>query len=580
MKRAFVFLMALVALLPLTAQNEKELNAQYREAIVEYLQQDVANREATMQKRAAQWLVSLPNNEKLYDKSFLNVTCSIVTNESDGNNPTLDLMYLISYNCRNAEGYSDDYPTGTYDIDSSNSCRAICSLTKTFVEGVLEDYFRSGKQVTVSIYSSADGSSIDGTMPYDGRYGEYRFVPSTFNDENLRLSIDKQTGIENNAQLAYLRAQAVRYYLEHNVRNLQRTVNEYRYITRSYADTGSHYRRSSIVLTVHDAFRETIDMMTADKIQDDYVDFNIPQSLSSYENAYVLIIANEDYSNAFLPTVPFAKNDGETLRRYFVTALGVPERQVKVINNASREQIEKEGIHWLTDLAQAVATTRNGAVEPQANLYVYFAGHGYTDFNNVTYIIPNKLNVENIKSLKQFEQKSGFVKAPDEDQTYDIILSPKESAKFTMECISIDALCSMFKAYPVKNLTLIIDASMNGHQRNGAPMLRADIQSDGKGVKRKANMRADAMVLMAAAPDKTAFSFEAQHHGFLTYFLLKEIKSMAGNLDGLTYQDLYEAVERKLGKESALQGRWQEIYGLAGGKYKDAWRTVRVKSGK
>lgn len=568
---------ALAMLLPLAAQNERELNELYRDSIVEHLRQDVAAREQTMQKRAEQWLVSLPNNEKLYDESFLNVSCSVVANGESGDNLTLDLVYLISYNCRNAEGYSDDYPTGTYDVDSSNSCRAICSLTKTFVESVLADYFRAGKRVTVGIYSSADGSSIGGAMPYDGRYGEYRYVPSTFNDEQLRLSLDKQTGIVNNAQLAYLRAQAVRYYLENNVKNLQRTVNEYRYVTRSYADTGSYYRRSSIVLTVHDAFRETIEMMTADKIQDAYVDFNIPKSLTTNENAFVLIIANENYTNVFLPTVPYAKNDGETMRRYFVSALGVPERQVKVLNNASREQIVNDGVHWLTDLAQAVARNNNGVVEPQADIFIYFAGHGYTDFNNVTYLIPNRLNVEGIKTLKNLEQRIGFVKAPDSDPVYDITLKAKESAKFTFECISVDALCSMFKGFPVKNLTLIIDASMNGQQRNGAPMLRANVARDGKGVKRKANMRADAVVLMAAAPDKTAYSFDAQHHGFLTYFLAKEIKGAAGNLDGVTYQDIYEAVARKLGKESALQGRWQEVYGLAGGKYKDSWSKLKVK---
>ena len=113
-------------------------------------------------------------------------------------------------------------------------------------------------------------------------------------------------------------------------------------------------------------------------------------------------------------------------------------------------------------------------------------------------------------------------------------------------------------------------------------MLRADRKVENasggaanKAKKRKNNMRADAVVLMAAAPDKTAFSFDDQHHGFLTYFLMKEIKGLAGDLDGYTYQNLYESVERKLGKESALQGRWQEIYGLAGGKYKDSWRTMK-----
>ncbi len=581
MKKAISCVLLLMAALPMFAQGERELNEQYRMAIKEYLNQEIASCQKSMQKRAAQMLSNLPNKEKLYDENYLNVSCSIVEDDAEDGNETLDLVYVITYNCHNEEGYTDDYRSGSFDVDSSNSCRAICSLTKTFVEGLLSDYFRTGKQVSMTLYASADGSMINATLPYDGRYGEYRYVPSVFNDESLRLSVDSQTGINNNAQLAYLRAQAVRYWLEANVRNLQRTTNDYTIITRSYSDTGAYYRRSSIVLKVHDAFRETIDKMTADKIQDDYVDFNIPERNTSFDNAYVLVIANEDYDHSFLPSVPFALNDGKTMADYFVTAVGVPKRQVKVINNASREQIE-EGVKWLTDLAQAVATTKNDAIVPHADIFVYFAGHGFTGVDNATYIIPNKLDVNSIKILKSSEQKRTNIRRPDEDPGFDIVLKSKDAERFAQQCISVEQLCGMFKNYPVRNLTVIVDASMDGNQRSGIPMLRADLKVEkkanpAKGKKRKANMRADAVVLMAAAPDKTAFSFDEQHHGFLTYFLLKEIKGLAGDLDGYTYSNIYENVGRKLGKESALQGRWQEIYGLAGGKYKDSWSIMKLK---
>ena len=587
MKKIILYLSLMLTAFGVVAQeSESMLNEQYREAIREYLNQDIANRQKTMQRRAEQMLLALPNDQKLYDESHVKISTAITETEGEDGVRTLDYMYVISYDCRHLEGYTDDYPQGVFDWDSSNSCRAICTLTKTFIDGVLDDYFKAGKQVTVKIFSTADGSAINGTMPYDGRYGDFRYEPVTFNGEQLRISVDRQTGIVNNAQLAYLRAQSVRHFLQNNVRNLQRTVNSYQYITRSYADTGAYYRRSSIAITVHDAFRETIDLMTADKIQDDYVDFNIPQSLTSYENAYVLIIANEDYDNAFLPTVPYAANDGEIVRRYFVRALGVPERQVKVLNNASKATILNEGVHWLTDISQAVAVTKGDAVEPQANIFIYYAGHGYTDFNNVSYLMPNSLNVDNIKSLQPKKAKKGCCKKKKKAAqaavvtNYDLRLKPKESAAFTQQLLSIDQLCSMFKGYPVKNLTLIVDAGMDGKQRNGAVMLRPDRKVDPKAKKakkRKSNMRADAVVLLAADADKTAYSFDAQHHGFLTYFLLKEVKGIAANIESYSYQDIYESVERKLSKESALQGRWQEISGMAGGKYKEAWQQLHVK---
>ena len=539
-----------------------------------------------MQRRAEQILISLPNQEKLYDETYISIRTQLVDGTREDGSPELNYLYEISYNSKHLEGYTDDYPLGVFAWDSSNSVRAICNLTKTFVEGVLDDIFRPGKAVSVKIYSTTDGVELSRTIPYDGQYGNFRYMPVTFNNEKLRISVDS-TGINNNCQLAYIRAQSVRSFLQNNVRNLARTENDFQYITRSYTDTGSFYRRSSIEITVHDAFREAIDLMTADKIQDDYVDFNIPQSVSTYENAYVLIVANEEYDHAFLPEVPFASNDGEVVKRYFVRALGVPERQVKVIHNASRVAIY-EGIHWLTDLAQAVATRNGDVTVPHANIFVYYAGHGFLDYDGNAYLVPNNLRLDGIKALGG-KKGCGKKNAAQEPTAYDIALSRKDATLFAKQCIAVDSLCSALKgkgkreAYPVNRLTVIIDASFDGHQRNGAPMLRADrkVVADAKGKKskRKANKASDAIVLLAAEYDKTAYSFDAQHHGFLTYFLLKEIKGLAStsDFDSYTYQDIYEAVERKLNKESALQGKWQVIHGFVDGVHAADWQHLHIR---
>ena len=568
--------------------GEQQLNNQYRDAIREYLQQDIANRQRTMQRRAEQMLIALPNQQKLYDETYISIRTALVDGTSQDGTPELNYVFDISYNCRHLEGYTDDYPLGVFNYDSSNSARAICNLTKTFVEDILDDIFRPSKRVSVKIFSTTDGVELSRTIHYDGSYGNFRYMPVTFNNEQLRISVDT-TGITNNCQLAYIRAQSVRHFLQNNVRNLSRTVNDYSYVTRSYADTGAFYRRSSIELTVHDAFRETIDLMIADKIQDDYVDFNIPQSSTTYDNAYVLIVANEDYDHPFLPSVPYASNDGEILRQYFVRALGVPERQVKVLNNASRAEILQDGIHWLTDLSQAVAKHQGEETQPQADIFFYFAGHGYTDLSGNTYLIPNHLNLDGIKALGGKRSCCKKKKDLGHPNNYDITLSRKDDSRFAAQCLSLDSPCAMLKGsgkrevYPVSRLTVIVDASFDGHQRNGANMLRADrpVVKDAKAkkAKRKANKNSDAIVLLAAAPDKTAFAFDAQHHGFLTYFLLKEIKSLAStsNFDTYTYQDIYEAVERKLNKESALQNRWQEITGYVDGKYAESWRLLHIR---
>lgn len=589
MKKILLSLMCAALMLPVLAQQgEVQLNKEYQAAIREFLEQDVAKRQRTMQKRAEQMLIALPNEEKLYDETYISVRTQLVDGMREDGTPELNYVFDLSYNCRHLEGWTDDYPLGVFAWDSSNSVRAICRLTKTFVEGVLDDIFRAGKDVDVKIFSTTDGVELAGVIPYDGSYGNFRYMPVTFNGEKLRISVDS-TGITNNCQLAYVRAQSVKRYLENNVRNLARTHNEYEYVTRSYVDTGAQYRRSSIELTVHDAFRETIELMTADKIQDDYVDFNIPQSERAYENAYVLIIANEEYTNRFLPAVDYASNDGEIVKRYFVRALGVPERQVKVLHNASKADIMRDGVHWLTDLSQAVAKHQDETRTPDADIYIYYAGHGFTDFNGITYLVPNNIDPTDIKAL---QGKKGCclgkkkAKKALETATYDIKLKKKDAARFADQCIAVDTLCAMLKGkgkrlqYPVSRLTVILDAGFDGNQRNGGPMLRADrkpVDPTAKKARRRPSKNSDAIVLMAADKDKTAYSFDTQHHGFLTYFLLKEIKSMAGHLDTYTYQDIYEAVERKLNKESALQGKWQEISGYVDGKYAATWQGLKIK---
>lgn len=566
--------------------GEKVLNRRYQNEIRDSLANVILIRQRAMQIQARETLAALPNDRKLYDESYISVNADLLdTFYSDGK-MRLDFIYHISYDCRHLEGWTDDYALGTYDKDSSNSCRAICDLTKSFIDNILSDVFIAGKEVEITITSSADGTEITSPLPYDGRYGDFRYCPVTFNGENIRLSVDRSSGIANNCQLAYIRAQAVRAFLESNIAALRSTQNNFRFVAHTYHDSINthYYRRSSIEIRVSDVFSETVEKIRNSKIQDDYVDYNIPITSLKNPDTYVLIIANQKYNNNFIPDVPFASNDGLTIRQYFTSALGVPDRQVKVLENASKEAINNEGIHWLTDLAKAVATRKGDEVSPVANVIIYYAGHGFTDLAGKAYLIPNNINTDKIPSLDAKEAK----KSPHTDvaeqtplNTYDITLSPKETERMAEQCLSIDDLCASFnsKTVPVRNLTLIVDASFDGNNRDGRPMVRSERKDNAKKKQRKANMRADAVVLLAADLDKTAYVFKEREHGFLTYFLLKEIKLQKDRIFALSYNDILSLIERKVSKESALQNHWQELSGIAGGKYKDgSWKDLRIKN--
>ena len=580
MKKILTLLLALAAFVPMYAQmGEKQLNRRYQNEIRDSLTHVITGWQRAMQYHAESTLIELPNDQKLYDESFISVGLDLIDTFYADGNLHLDLVYKLSYNCKHLEGYTDDYPLGTYDVDSSNSCRAICNLTKWFFQNTLADVYAEQPKMNVTVTSSADGTEFTNIIPYYGQYGDFRYCPVLFNGERIRISVDRNTGINNNCQLAYIRAQSVRHYLEENIPNFRSSNPSYHYITQSYSDSSNthYYRRSSIEIRFSDVFSETIEHDRVNKMQDDLVDYNIPTTKRKTPNTYVLIVANENYNNPLIPNVPYASNDGQVLREYCVKTLGVPERQVKLISNASKQTIEQEGIHWLADIAKAVATKSGEETVPQANLIVYYAGHGFVDNANAAYLMPVGIDCSDISSLQPGKKKNCKLFGGSNDNSgYDIQLSGKETQRLANQCVSIDALCASFKGVPVKDLTLILDASFNGTQRNGYPMVRPE-GSDDKKKKRKANMRSDAVVLLAADYDKTAFSYDDQSHGFLTYFLLREMKQRGDRFLDLDYIQVFQTLAPKINKESALQNKWQEISGLAGGKYKDgSWQSLKL----
>ena len=74
------------------------------------------------------------------------------------------------------------------------------------------------------------------------------------------------------------------------------------------------------------------------------VDIDIPVSKKVKSNTYALIIGNEDYSSfqTGLSTevnVDYAINDARIFREYCVKTLGIPDKQVKLLTNATAGQM-------------------------------------------------------------------------------------------------------------------------------------------------------------------------------------------------------------------------------------------------
>ena len=550
-------MLAVVALAPLgtdaqepvsAAQTEHQYNDDIHSFILKRLRQTTMQREKKMNKQIQQMLVNLPNAEKLYDETFVRITTQVVEDTTEEGSPEINFVYNISYNCHHFEGTEDDYPSGAYLWSTSNSCRAICNLTKSMIENELSDIFTAGRTTTITITSTTDATEIQ-HIDYKGEFGDLRYMPAVFNDENVRISVDQKDGITTNAQLAYLRARSVQSFLDEQVGVLQRSQNEYRFVTRCFDMTGPHYRRSSLQIVVHGAFDAAARSLEAALLNDEYVDFNIPHIEENINSkTYALIIADEEYT-APLPNCDFATNDGDVLHQYFVHTLGIPTRHVKVLHNAGRQEIYNEGIHWLKDIIKA----QNGDV----HIIIYYAGHGVSNQKWAPYLMPSGVDVSKIRA---FRSKTGTL--PE-----DIVLKGGDAEKILSQCISFDTLTGWFNRVEALSYTFIIDASFDGIQRSGKPFFT--IKKESKRY-RTPRVRSDIVVFMAADGDKTAYSFIDQHHGFFTYYILKELKYTRGEI---TFQDLFNNVTKNQAYESSLQGKLQEPSMIIGGKLGDNWGT-------
>ena len=534
-----------------SSSNEVQTNIRYRRIAIKNLQQEVARRQAVMQQKAKDMLLSLPNNEKLYDEGDVSIRTSLV--EAGDKDGQLNYTFEISYNCKHIDGQTDDYPAGAYNYTESNSCRAICTLTKQFLENDCSDIFVSGKKLLVKITSSTDATTVS-EVPYKGEYGDFRYCQVFYNDQPTRVSVNMTEGIVSNAQLAFLRGQSVKSYLESAVENLRNTVNTYEFYTKSYEMTGAQYRRCSIEITVYDAFSDKLKSMLATlEAEDPNVDINIPVNPTDNTNTYALIIVNDRYDTLF-PNVPYAYNDANIFKEYCLKTLGIPERQLKVLRNVNKAKISSSGVKWLQDLMRVA--------RGKGKILVYYAGYGVLDANNAPYILPVDACIP---------VKGGALgKKP---------LSNKNRVRLVQQGLAVSEFCSMLTSVQTQSVTLIMDANFNGIQRDGENLFppkekKCGSKSKSKKKTKALRIRGDAVVFCSSDFTATSYAFKDQEHGFFTYFLLKELKRTKGNI---SYDDMFTNVKEAVSIESSLQGLQQIPYMIAGGKTKDTWNTMSFR---
>ena len=256
------------------------------------------------------------------------------------------------------------------------------------------------------------------------------------------------------------------------------------------------------------------------------VDENIPVTNQKSSKTFAVIIANENYQS--VAPVPYALNDGNIFREYCLKTLGIPEKQIKYIPNATGNQIKAQ-VNWLQNICE---------VFEYAQIIFYYAGHGIPDESSRTaYLLP----VDGIGT----DISTGY---------------------------KLDDLYSALGNIPAKNVTVFMDACFSGSKREEGMLASAR----GVAIKARSGMPQGNMVVFSAAQsDETAYPNNEEKHGMFTYFLLKKLQDTKGDV---TLQELGEYITTNVSQQSILlNGKSQTPCVTPSASLDASWREWKLK---
>ncbi len=425
---------------------------------------------------------------------------------------------------------TDDFPAGAYSPSSSNACKLLLEFIKNKTETELAQYLTPGTKVTIKITGETDGAPIRNRLPYKGEFGDFSDKLIFLNGSLENITVTKQTGVNTNAQLAFLRTQGVQNFLENYIDPLQETQNTFQIFAIENQGHGVEHRKISIELIIHGALnkavqQEVVSQSPAEEFVSD-IDKNIPSAKAKNDDFFALIIANENYVGGAVPDVPFAKNDAKTIAAYCKTTLGIPDRQVLYIENGTGNNIQN-GIDQLTALLKSA--------DGNGRAVVFYAGHGIPNpATNEAYIIPVDANPTRFNQL-----------------------------------VSLKTLYSTLGEIPSESVLVVLDACFSGTRRNGEMILEGTRSVRIK--PKEEALKGNVVVISATDGYQVAQPIREQKHGLFTYYFLKILQESNGDI---TLGQWFEKSKRTVSRESilisteqtptvtvspALEGKWNDI---------------------
>lgn len=239
-----------------------------------------------------------------------------------------------------------------------------------------------------------------------------------------------------------------------------------------------------------------------------FSDVDIITSVAKSEaNRFALIIGNEEYTRHQTDLTPesnviFARDDASAFREYAINVMGVPERNITLLLDATAAEMRQ-------GLARMNLIAKNA--DGNAEIVVFYAGHGMPDENtNDPYLIPVDVRGEFL--------------------TFGI--SMKEFYQYLSE-------------HPTKRTTIFLDACFSGGARNQGLIAARGVRL----TPRNEMVRGNLVVFTASDAHEQALPYIKKNHGIFTYYLLQKLRETRGDI---SYGELSEYLEKYVPLESVI----------------------------
>lgn len=160
----------------------------------------------------------------------------------------------FEYNVDAAYSATEDFPAGKYMIEES---RAATTMLEAIIMNFSDDfskYFVEGKKLEITVTGAADASPIRSKIAYEGCYGIFEEEPYYLGGNLNNTTITPESGITQNEQLAFMRAQGVRQFIQQNMPFLLSKM-DVRFVNRIELPSGegSKFRRIKVSFSFIDA---------------------------------------------------------------------------------------------------------------------------------------------------------------------------------------------------------------------------------------------------------------------------------------------------------------------------------------